>query len=85
MHGESLLYNKLQPVGRPIAASEVQQAQIRKHHKAGKSLRWIVEEMTLSLQTVRTVIAKQDGIDRTTGKRRPQARPRTQGERLAVG
>ena len=37
-----------QPVGRPIAASEAQQAQVLKHHKAGKSARWIAEEMTLS-------------------------------------
>jgi len=43
------------PVGRPIAASEAQQAQIIKHHKAGKSTRWIAEEMTLSRRTVTTV------------------------------
>src|SRR3954466_380434 len=36
------------PVGRPLAASEAQQAQVIKHHKAGKSARWIAEEMTLS-------------------------------------
>jgi hypothetical protein len=53
-------------VGRPIAASEAQQAQIIKHHKAGKSERWIAEEMTLSRRTVTTVIGKKHGIDRTT-------------------
>jgi hypothetical protein len=36
------------PVGRPLAASEAQQAQVIKHHKAGKSARWIAEEMMLS-------------------------------------
>jgi hypothetical protein len=58
------------PVGRPVAASEPQQALIIKHHKAGKSLRWIAEELTLSLQTVRTVIGKTNGTDRTTDMRR---------------
>src|SRR5262245_7726000 len=60
----------LQPVGRPIAASEAQQTQIAKHHKAGKSARWIAEEMTLSRRTVTTVIGKFDQTDRTTAKRR---------------
>jgi hypothetical protein len=30
---------KMRPVGRPIAASEAQQEQVRKLRKAGKSLR----------------------------------------------
>jgi hypothetical protein len=59
-----------QPVGRPIAASEAQQAQIVKHHKAGKSARWIAEEMTLSRRTVTTIIDKRDGTDRTMARRR---------------
>jgi hypothetical protein len=54
-----------QPVGRPIAASETQQKQIIKHHKAGKSSRWIAEEMTLSRRTVTTVTEKHDGAGRT--------------------
>jgi hypothetical protein len=58
------------PVGRPIAASEMQQAQIIKHHKAGKSSRWIAEDMTLSRRTVTTVISKPDGSDRTTNHHR---------------
>jgi hypothetical protein len=59
-----------QPVGRPVAASEAQQAQIVKHHKAGKSARWLAEEMTLSRRTVTTIIGKLDGTDRTTAKHR---------------
>jgi hypothetical protein len=55
-------------VGRPIAASEAQQAQIIHHHKAGKSERWIAEEMTLSRRTVTTVVNKKRGTDRTTVK-----------------
>ena len=61
---------RVQPVGRPVAASEAQQAQIIKHHKAGKSPRWIAEEMTLSRRTVTTVIGKLDGTDRTSINRR---------------
>jgi hypothetical protein len=60
------------PVGRPLAASEAQRAQVIKHHKAGKSARWIAEEMTLSRRTVTTVIDKLDGSDRNTQKRRRQ-------------
>jgi hypothetical protein len=59
-----------QPIGRPIAASPAQQAQIVKHHKAGHSARWIAEEMSLSRRTVTTVISKRDGSDRTTAKHR---------------
>jgi hypothetical protein len=60
----------LQPVGRPIAASEAQQEQIMKHHKAGKSARSIAEELNLSRRTVTTVIDKSAGADRTTAKHR---------------
>jgi hypothetical protein len=53
------------PVGRPIAASEAQQIEIVKHHKRGKSSRWIADEMSLSRRTVTTIITKLDGSDRT--------------------
>jgi hypothetical protein len=55
-------------VGRPLGASEAQQQQVLKLHKVGHSLREIAEEMSLGLRTVRTVIAKGNGIDRTTIK-----------------
>jgi hypothetical protein len=58
------------PVGRPMATSEAQQAEILKHHKAGRSSRWIADEMTLSRQSVMTVIGKHDGTDRVTQQRR---------------
>ena len=58
------------PVGRPVAASGAQQADILKHHKGGKSSRWIAEEMSLSRRTVTTVIGKHDGSDRTTNSHR---------------
>jgi hypothetical protein len=63
---------KVNPVGRPIAASETQQAEIVKHHKRGKSSRWIAEEMSLSRRTVTTIIGKLDGSDRTSNRRRMQ-------------
>src|SRR6267143_2194893 len=60
----------VQPVGRPIAASEAQQDRVLKLHKAGRSSRWIAEETGLSRRTVTTVIEKSDGTGRTTSKRR---------------
>jgi Helix-turn-helix domain of resolvase len=55
-------------VGRPLAASDAQAAHVRKLHKAGKSLRWIAEETNLGVNTVRTIVGKADGTDRTTIK-----------------
>lgn len=60
----------LQPVGRPLGASEAQVGQAHKLRKAGKSLRWIAEETNLSLRTVRTIVGKHAGTDRTTSKHR---------------
>jgi hypothetical protein len=59
-----------QPVGRPLAASEAQVAQVRMLHKQGLSLRGIADETSLGLNTVRTIIAKGRGNDRTTKKHR---------------
>ena len=61
-----------QPVGRPIAASGAQQAQVLRLRKRGMSLRGIAGEMSLGLPTVRTIIDKLNGSDRTTAKRRQQ-------------
>ena len=58
------------PVGRPIAASETQQAQALAYRKEGRSIRWIAEAMTLSRRTVSTIIDKADDVDRTTSRRR---------------
>jgi hypothetical protein len=60
----------VQPMGRPLAASEAQQDQILKLHKARKSSRWIAEELGLSRRTVTTVITKSEGTDRTTSGHR---------------
>jgi hypothetical protein len=58
------------PVGRPLLASEAQQQQVRKLRRAGQSLRWIADELNLGLNTVRTIVDKADGTDRTSMKHR---------------
>jgi hypothetical protein len=57
-------------VGRPLAASDAQCVQVLKLHKAGHSLRAIVDETGLGFQTTRTIVAKQIGADRTTKRHR---------------
>jgi hypothetical protein len=57
-------------VGRPLAASDAQCAQVLKLHKKGMSLRGIVDETSLGFQTVRTIVSKQIGADRTTKRHR---------------
>jgi hypothetical protein len=60
---------RLRNVGRPIAASETQQAAVLKLRKAGRSLRGIVDETSLGFATVRTIVEKGDGVDRATMRR----------------
>jgi hypothetical protein len=54
--------------GRPLAASEAQEREVLKLHRQRYSLREIVEETGLGIRTVRTVIGKADGTDRTSIK-----------------
>jgi hypothetical protein len=68
-----------QPVGRPLAASEAQVAQVRMLRKQGLSLRGIVDETNLGLNTVRTIVAKDSGNDRTSKKHRQRV------ERIELG
>jgi hypothetical protein len=60
-------------VGRPLLASEAQCVEVLKRHKVGESLRGIAEEMTLGVNTVRTIIAKAERKDRTTKKHKQRA------------
>jgi hypothetical protein len=60
----------LQDVGRPLGASDAQVAAVTKLHKQGKSLRAIVDETSLSFRTVRTIVERKQGTDRTTRARR---------------
>ena len=61
---------RLQPIGRPLGASEAQEADVVKRHKRGESLRNIAEETNLGLRTVRTIVGRANGTDRTTVRRR---------------
>jgi hypothetical protein len=62
-------------VGRPLAASEAQVAEVLKLHKAGGSLRGIAEDTSLGFATVRTIVAQKDGTDRTTVKHLERIHP----------
>jgi len=55
-------------LGRPLQASEAQIKEVRKQRKRGASLRAIAAQTGLGLSTVRTIIGKDAGTDRT-GKR----------------
>ena len=57
---------KRRNLGRLLNASRTQQADVLAKRKAGQSLRDIAEDTSLTLQTVRTIIDKADGIDRAT-------------------
>jgi hypothetical protein len=54
--------------GRQIAADAKQRAKVFKLHDEGASLRDIAAETKLGVQTVRTLIGKIDGSDRTSRK-----------------
>lgn len=53
-------------LGRPLDASEAQIKKVRKLRKAGGSLRAIAEQTGLGLRTVRTIVGKDAGTDRTS-------------------
>src|SRR6516164_9820060 len=57
-------------VGRPLAASEAQVAEVRKLHRQGRSLRGIADDTSLGLPTVRTIVGQMNGDDRTIRKHR---------------
>jgi transposase len=57
-------------IGRPLAASDAQVAAVLRLHKHGKSLRTIADETFLSLRTVRTIVDRKNGTDRSTKARR---------------
>jgi transposase len=60
--------------------------QIIKHHEAGKSARWIAEDLTLGRRTVTTIISKLDGTDRTSNRHRQRLglEPKRKNWRLSV-
>ena len=56
------------PVGRPLQASEAQCSDVLKMRKRGASLRDIADETSLGLPTVRTIVGKKAGTDRTSSR-----------------
>jgi hypothetical protein len=58
------------PPGRPLAADAYQIEKVRQLHEQGESLRAIAGETELSLRTVRTIVGRWNGNDRTTEKYR---------------
>jgi hypothetical protein len=65
-----ILNRQGQPIGRPLAASEAQVETVLNLRKLGHSLRSILEETSLGFSTVRTIIGRANGSDRTTRKHR---------------
>jgi hypothetical protein len=55
-------------IGRPLAASEQQIAEVLRLRKEGQSLRAIAMGTSLTMRTVRTIVGRQEGTDRTTQK-----------------
>jgi hypothetical protein len=62
-------------VGRPLAASEAQVAEVLKLHKAGMSIRDIADETGLGRNTVFTIVGRKAGTDRTTKRHRARIEP----------
>ena len=54
----------------PLAASEKQVAEVRRLRREDRSLRGIVDDTSLGLPTVRTIVGQMNGDDRTTQKHR---------------
>ena len=61
--------------GRPLAASDAQVDEVRRLRKGGASLRLIAEQTALGVNTVRTIVGKNTGTDRTS-KREAEKRKR---------
>jgi Helix-turn-helix domain of resolvase len=63
-----------QAVGRPLRASEAQQARVRKLRKIGHTLREIANETNLSFQTIRTILGHKSAAAFRTDKTRNKLR-----------
>jgi hypothetical protein len=62
-------FNARHAIGRPLRASEAQQAQVRRLRKAGNTLREIAHATRLSFQTIRTIIGHKHDSGRATKKK----------------
>jgi hypothetical protein len=70
-------------LGRPLDASDAQVAHVLKLRKAKTSLRAIAEETNLSLQTVRTIVGRDQRTDRTSLRRLVRVDPDRAAETTA--
>jgi hypothetical protein len=61
-------------IGRPLQASEVQQARVRKLRRVGHTLREIANETNLSFQTIRTILGRKSAAAFRTDKTRNKLR-----------
>jgi hypothetical protein len=64
-----------QPIGRPLDASSAQCALVLRLRRTGKSFRAVADETGLSLQTVRTIVGRDAGTDRTSARRLERIQP----------
>lgn len=71
-------------IGRPLAASDAQRADVLKRHKAGESLRAISKATSLGLRTVRTIVEKQQGTDRASKRAKELRRVEFNRQRSAA-
>jgi len=71
-------------IGRPIAASDTQQADVLTRHKAGASLRAIASATSLSLRTIRTIIDKANGTGRPSKRTNELRRKEFNRQRAAT-
>jgi hypothetical protein len=74
------------PIGRPLAASEAQQEHVRALYclPPRASLREIAKETGLGLRTIRTIIGKIEGTERTTVKRKKLRRLQLNRAKMAT-
>ena len=71
-------------MGRPLQASEEQQAQVRRLRAAGNTLRAVAHETNLSIQTVRTIINRKNDVDLANKKGNGLRRKRRSPERVIL-
>ena len=72
------------PIGRPLAASEKQRVDVRNRRKAGEGLRSIAHATNLSVRSVRTVVEKDAGTDRTSKRAKELRRNEFTRQRAAA-
>ncbi len=81
---EKLEDGTLRDRGRPIAADEEQRRVIFESHEEGRSLRECADDAGVGVQTVRTLLGKIDGSDRTSRRLSKYRTVKLDRQRLAA-